>query len=98
MPLYPKPGKRGESHHKKNKTKYSLKRYEGKTVLHAQADVAASGLVLAIKPRLTEELELRWQWKALSYIPQAEPRESQRDDAPLRIMVAFDGDKSKLPF
>ena len=82
----------------KNKTKYSLKRYEGKTVLHAQADVAASGLVLAIKPRLTEELELRWQWKALSYIPQAEPRESQRDDAPLRIMVAFDGDKSKLPF
>jgi len=82
----------------KNKTKYSLKRYEGKTVLHAQADVAASGLVLPIKPRLTEELELRWQWKALSYIPQAEPRESQRDDAPLRIMVAFDGDKSKLPF
>lgn len=82
----------------KNKTKYSLKRYEGRTVLHAQADVAASGLVLSIQPRLTDNLELKWQWKALSYIPQAEPRESQKDDAPLRIMVAFDGDKSKLPF
>ena len=81
----------------KNKTEYSLQQYEGKTVLHASADTAASGLVLPLKPRDAHGSTLHWQWKALDYIPNANNHESARDDAPLRILVAFDGDKSKLP-
>jgi Protein of unknown function (DUF3047) len=81
----------------KNKTVYSLEQYEGKTVLQANADAAASGLVLPLKPRDAEGLFLNWQWKALDYIPNANNDESSRDDAPLRVLVAFDGDKGKLP-
>lgn len=81
----------------KNKTEYTLEQYEGKTVLHASADIAASGLVLPLKPRDATDLFLNWQWKALDYIPSANNHDSSRDDAPLRILVAFDGDKTKLP-
>jgi hypothetical protein len=65
--------------------------------LHASADIAASGLVLPLKPRDANHLFLSWQWKALDYIPNANNQDSSRDDAPLRILVAFDGDKTKLP-
>lgn len=81
----------------KNKTVYSLEEYEGKTVLKANADTAASGLVLPLIPREATGLFLSWEWKALSYIPNANNDDSSRDDAPLRVLVAFDGDKSKLP-
>ena len=80
----------------KNKTNYTLKKDQGKTVLHADANIAASGLVLPLKPKSAQNLFLNWEWKALSYIPGADNGDSQRDDAPLRILVAFDGDKSKL--
>ena len=81
----------------KNKTQYHLKQYQGRVVLHASADVAASGLVLPLKPRSADQLMLAWEWKALNLIAEADNQESSKDDAPLRIVVAFDGDKSKLP-
>jgi len=81
----------------KNKTVYTLEQYEGKTVLKANSDTAASGLALSLVPREVSGLFLNWQWKAFDYIPNANNDESSRDDAPLRLLVAFDGDKSKLP-
>lgn len=81
----------------KNKTQYTLKHYQGRTVLHASADVAASGLVLPLKPRSAAQQVLSWEWKAMNVIAEADNQESSKDDAPLRIVVAFDGDKSKLP-
>ena len=81
----------------KNKTVYTLEQYEGRTVLKANSDTAASGLALPLVPREAAGLFLNWQWKALDYIPNANNDDSSRDDAPLRVLVAFDGDKSKLP-
>jgi hypothetical protein len=81
----------------KNKTQYTLKNYQGRTVLHASADVAASGLVLPLTPRPAAQKVLSWEWKATSMIADADNQVSSKDDAPLRIMVAFDGDKTKLP-
>jgi hypothetical protein len=81
----------------KNKTQYTLKNYQGRTVLHASADVAASGLVLPLKPRPAAQQVLSWEWKAMNLIADADNQVSSKDDAPLRIMVAFDGDKTKLP-
>ena len=81
----------------KNKTQYTLKHYQGRTVLHASADVAASGLVLPLKPRPATYQMLSWEWKAMNLITEADNKESSKDDAPLRIVVAFDGDKTKLP-
>jgi len=82
--------------YKKN-TVYRLENYQGKTVLSANSKTSASGLAVKLRPRQANNLWLQWEWKALSAIPEADNAERYHDDAPLRILVAFDGNKSKLP-
>ncbi len=82
--------------YKKN-TVYRLENYQGKTVLSANSKTSASGLAVKLRPRQANNLWLQWEWKALGAIPEADNADGVRDDAPLRILVAFDGNKSKLP-
>lgn len=82
--------------YKKN-TVYRLESYQGKTVLSANSKTSASGLAVKLRPRQASNLWLNWEWKVLTALPEADNAESSRDDAPLRILVAFDGNKSKLP-
>jgi len=82
--------------YKKN-TVYRLENYQGKTVLSANSKTSASGLAVKLHPRQANNLWLQWEWKALSPIPEADNADRYSDDAPLRILVAFDGNKSKLP-
>ncbi len=82
--------------YKKN-TIYRLEKYQGRTVLAANSKTSASGLAVKLRPRSAQNLWLQWEWKAVGVIPQADNADSQHDDAPLRILVAFDGNKSKLP-
>ncbi len=82
--------------YKKN-TLYRLENYQGRTVLSANSKTSASGLAVKLRPRSAQNLWLQWEWKAVGAMPQADNADSQRDDAPLRILVAFDGNKSKLP-
>jgi len=80
----------------KTKTNYTLQKYQGRTVILADADASASGLIVPLKPRTVEGKEIIWEWKALGHIESADNSQGHTDDAPLRIMLAFDGDKSKL--
>ena len=80
----------------KNKTSYSLQKYQGRTVIHADANSSASGLMVSLKPRTVEGKEIIWEWKALGHIEDADNTQGHTDDAPLRLILAFDGDKSKL--
>lgn len=82
--------------YKKN-TIYRLENYQGRTVLAANSKTSASGLAVKLHPRSAQNLWLQWEWKAVREIPQADNEQSQHDDAPLRILVAYDGNKSKLP-
>lgn len=82
--------------YKKN-TVYRLENYQGRTVLAANSKTSASGLAVKLNPRSAQNLWLQWEWKAAREIPQADNAQSQSDDAPLRILVAYDGNKSKLP-
>ena len=82
--------------YKKN-TVYRLENYQGRTVLSANSKTSASGLAVKLRPRQANNLWLHWEWKTLSAIPEADNAERYHDDAPLRILVAFDGNKSKLP-
>ena len=81
--------------YKKN-TVYRLENYQGRTVLSANSKTSASGLAIKLRPRQTQNLWLKWEWKAITSIPEADNTERYHDDAPLRILVAFDGNKSKL--
>jgi hypothetical protein len=82
----------------KKKTNYRLQKYQGKTVLHADASSSASGLAIPLKPKDVKGLEISWSWKALNQITTADVSQGSNDDAPLRLMLAFDGDKTKLSF
>jgi hypothetical protein len=82
--------------YKKN-TAYRLENYQGKTVLSANARRSASGLAVKLQPQPATDLWLEWEWKAVGKIPNADNAVRYTDDAPLRILVAFDGNKSKLP-
>ena len=81
----------------KKNTVYRLENYQGKTVLSASSKTSASGLAVKLRPRQAANLLLQWEWKALNPIINADNADSYADDAPLRILVAFDGNKSKLP-
>ncbi len=81
--------------YKKN-TVYRLENYQGRTVLSANSKTSASGLAIKLRPRQAQNLWLKWEWKAIAPIPEADNAERNYDDAPLRILVAFDGNKSKL--
>jgi len=65
-------------------------------VLSANSKTSASGLAVKLLARPANNLWLQWEWKALSPIPEADNADRYSDDAPLRILVAFDGNKSKL--
>jgi hypothetical protein len=65
-------------------------------VLSANSKTSASGLAVKLKPRAAQNLWLKWEWKTTVPIPAADNTERIHDDAPLRILVAFDGNKSKL--
>lgn len=81
----------------KKNTVYRLENYQGRTVLSANSKTSASGLAVKLRPRQANNLLLRWEWKVLKPITNADNTEGHADDAPLRILVAFDGNKSKLP-
>ena len=80
----------------KKNTVYRLENYQGRTVLSANSKTSASGLAVKLRPRATQNLWLKWEWKTTIPIPEADNAERIHDDAPLRILVAFDGNKSKL--
>ena len=40
---------------------------------------------------------LSWRWKTDALVPGADNRDKAREDAPVRVIVAFDGDHSTLP-
>jgi hypothetical protein len=66
-------------------------------VLRATADQAASLFVAPLKPALRTPMTLSWDWKTDALIAGADNRDKAREDAPLRVLVAFDGDVSILP-
>jgi len=66
-------------------------------VLRASADRSASLFVAPVKPALRTPLTLSWEWKTDALVAGADNRDKDREDAPLRVLVAFDGDIASLP-
>jgi len=81
----------------KRPTQYRLVDHEGRTVVFARARGSASGLVLPISVDLREYPILQWRWNVPALITGADNTQRHTEDSPVRIVIAFDGDKSKLP-
>jgi len=80
----------------KNNTEYTLVTEEGAVVVQAVAHNAASFLATKVDFDPHSLPMLSWRWKVKQGIPAANTAEQGKEDAPARIMVAFDGDMSKL--
>lgn len=77
-------------------THFQYQRLDGRDAVEAQADSSASLLrqVLRVEP---ERLgALKFSWKVPALITDADMTQRDADDSPVRVMLAFDGDRSKL--
>jgi hypothetical protein len=86
------------NHHfpSKQVTHFQYQRLDGRDAVEAQADASASLLrqVLQVEP---ERLgTLKFSWKVPALITDADMTQRDADDSPVRVMLAFDGDRSKL--
>ena len=82
----------------KKQTQYQLVSEQDKTVLHAYAPSASSGLMqyVSINPALKPWLN--WQWKVGSLVQTTAVNQGASEDSPARIILGFDGDKDTLSF
>jgi hypothetical protein len=81
----------------KNNTDYSMVVEDGVVVLRAMAHSSASFLATPVDFEPHDFPMLSWRWKVTQGIPAASTAEQSKEDAPVRVMVAFEGDVSKLP-
>lgn len=81
----------------KRDTVYTLAQEDGHTVLRGTADGSASMYLMRFDPAVDVPATLRWRWKTGALVPGADNRDKSLEDAPLRVIVGFDGDLSTLP-
>jgi len=80
----------------KKPTQYDFVDDEGTVVLHAIADGAASLLGHKAAFDLKSAPMMSWRWKTARLIPNADNAVASKEDSPVRIVLEFDGDRSKL--
>ena len=81
----------------KRLTSYELVDYNGTVVVKALSAASASGLIhpLDLDPR--EAPILQWRWKVPQLIAGADNARRSTEDAPVRVVISFDGDIDSLP-
>ena len=67
-------------------------------MLKAHAEAAASGLNHRVKFDIQSAPIIQFRWKVANLIEGADNRVASKEDSPVRIVLGFDGDKSKLTF
>lgn len=79
-------------------SRYVLVDHDDRTVLRAEADGTASGLVRRVTLPTERYPVLTWSWKAESVIPSGDLDEKGGDDYAARVYVTFDYDPGNLSF
>jgi hypothetical protein len=82
----------------KRLTEYKLVQDQGVVVLDAKADAAASGLLADVDFDIKSAPVMQWRWKVSNLIESADNTNAAKEDSPARIVLDFEGDKSKLGF
>lgn len=81
----------------KRNTEYRLvKDEDGMTVVRADADQSASGIIRELDIDVNKTPQLTWRWRVPALIKSADNTDHNRDDSPVRVILTFDGDHSKL--
>jgi DUF3047 family protein len=80
----------------KRPTEYRLVDDQGQTVLHAKAEGAASALSYGVKFDIRATPMIEWRWKVAGLIEGADNSIGSKEDSPARVVLGFDGDRSKF--
>ena len=78
-------------------TRYAVARDGPRQVLHALASSSATGLRCAVQIDPTAFGQLNFSWRVREAPARANVAQAALDDCPARLIVAFDGDNSRLP-
>jgi hypothetical protein len=81
----------------KRDTQYEVISEGGQPVLHATANGSASAWLHLKVYDIAATPVLQWRWRVPALIKTAANEDPKREDAPVRVIIGFDGDKSKLP-
>lgn len=85
---YPLPGKEA--------TDFSLVQLDGRRVVAASANASASMLRQPLRLEPADLGKINFSWMVPQLIEQADMGVRQADDSPVRVVLAFDGDRSKF--
>lgn len=80
----------------KRETRYRFGQKDGRWAVEALADSSASMLRRTLDVAPDRLADVSWSWWVESTLPQADLATAGRTDAPVRVMFAFDGDRSRL--
>jgi hypothetical protein len=80
----------------KTPTHFDYARLEGRDTMSVQANASASMLQQALRIEPAELGAVRFSWKVPSLMEQADMALRDKDDAPVRIVLAFEGDRSRF--
>ena len=80
----------------KQATLYRYDRMDGRDTVLAQSSSSASVLRQMVRVEAAELGHLRFSWKVPALIRTANLRDRDLSDSPVRVVLAFDGDRSKF--
>ena len=84
-------------HPTKRATRYRIVDLSGQRVVQADADRSVSGLMHRLDVDPAARPMLHWRWRVDTPVPGGDVGDRHADDASARIVLAFDGDKDRLP-
>ncbi len=85
---YPLPGK--------ETTVFSFAKLDGREVVVASADASASMLRQPVRVESADLGKIKFSWMVPNLIEKADMAVRQTDDSPVRVVLAFEGDRSKF--
>jgi hypothetical protein len=77
-------------------THFDYTRLDGRDAMSVRADASASMLRQAVRIDPEDLGRVRFSWKVPALMEQADMALRDKDDAPVRIVLAFEGDRSRL--
>ncbi len=72
-------------------------RVSGLPVIRVDADSSASMFQTPVSIQVTETTRIQWKWLLSGVSGSVDNRRAKTEDSPLRVVLAFDGDRSTLP-
>lgn len=80
----------------KRKNRYSYVWREGRPAMEVRSEGAISAMRQVVDVQAGSVSGIRFSWKVASLLEMADLKDAARSDSPVRIVLAFEGDRSRL--